>query len=258
MHKYRLVAKKGEGTFSEVLKAQCIKNGKYVAIKCMKVSGASQWGFFLGHRSVHRDTSPHTHSEFTCIMIGPFPWSVSQLQYVESFLTHLILEVNTFIQPPKFEHTRESQTRIARNVGVDLGSGYELKCLHTDIIACTLPAHETTCTVINCCCLCKHFLLIKICLCNRDTLTGCTIPHIVWCEHNQCLHFCYGEIQISLQILLQIQSALKRPPPGPTTRSAAPATRHNTAQLTSTALVGHDIFTRRCKTGYSRALHTLA
>ena len=33
---YRLVAKKGEGTFSEGLKAQCIKNGKYVAIKCMK------------------------------------------------------------------------------------------------------------------------------------------------------------------------------------------------------------------------------
>jgi serine/threonine protein kinase len=30
------VSKKGEGTFSEVLKAQCIKNGKYVAIKCMK------------------------------------------------------------------------------------------------------------------------------------------------------------------------------------------------------------------------------
>ena len=30
---YRLVAKKGEGTFSEVLKAQCIKNGKYYAIK---------------------------------------------------------------------------------------------------------------------------------------------------------------------------------------------------------------------------------
>jgi serine/threonine protein kinase len=33
---YKLVAKKGEGTFSEVLKAQCIKNGKQVAIKCMK------------------------------------------------------------------------------------------------------------------------------------------------------------------------------------------------------------------------------
>ena len=33
---YRLIGKKGEGTFSEVLKAQCIKNGKYVAIKCMK------------------------------------------------------------------------------------------------------------------------------------------------------------------------------------------------------------------------------
>ena len=36
MHKYRLIAKKGEGTFSEVLKAQSVKTGKYVAIKCMK------------------------------------------------------------------------------------------------------------------------------------------------------------------------------------------------------------------------------
>jgi renal tumor antigen len=31
-----LISKKGEGTFSEVLKAQSIKTGKYVAIKCMK------------------------------------------------------------------------------------------------------------------------------------------------------------------------------------------------------------------------------
>jgi len=38
MHKYRLISKKGEGTFSEVLKAQSIKNGKNVAIKCMKNS----------------------------------------------------------------------------------------------------------------------------------------------------------------------------------------------------------------------------
>jgi len=36
MHKYRLISKKGEGTFSEVLKAQAIKSGKHVAIKCMK------------------------------------------------------------------------------------------------------------------------------------------------------------------------------------------------------------------------------
>mmetsp|Transcript_64864 Transcript_64864/g.154877 ORF Transcript_64864/g.154877 Transcript_64864/m.154877 type:complete len:580 (+) Transcript_64864:62-1801(+) len=36
MHKYRLISKKGEGTFSEVLKAQSIKTGRYVAIKCMK------------------------------------------------------------------------------------------------------------------------------------------------------------------------------------------------------------------------------
>jgi len=31
-----LVCKKGEGTFSEVLKAKNILTGKFVAIKCMK------------------------------------------------------------------------------------------------------------------------------------------------------------------------------------------------------------------------------
>lgn len=36
MNKYRLISKKGEGTFSEVLKAQSIKTEKHVAIKCMK------------------------------------------------------------------------------------------------------------------------------------------------------------------------------------------------------------------------------
>jgi len=36
MRKYRLVAKKGEVTFSEVLKAQNVKDGRYHAIKCMK------------------------------------------------------------------------------------------------------------------------------------------------------------------------------------------------------------------------------
>eukprot|EP00700_Malawimonas_jakobiformis_P002338 EC723902.1.p1 GENE.EC723902.1~~EC723902.1.p1 ORF type:complete len:174 (+),score=20.40 EC723902.1:116-637(+) len=36
MHKYKLISKKGEGTFSEVLKAVAIKNGKYYAIKRMK------------------------------------------------------------------------------------------------------------------------------------------------------------------------------------------------------------------------------
>ena len=38
MRKYRLLAKKGEGTFSEVIKAQNIKTGTLVAIKCMKSS----------------------------------------------------------------------------------------------------------------------------------------------------------------------------------------------------------------------------
>jgi renal tumor antigen len=33
---YRLISKKGEGTFSEVVKAQMIKTNKFVAIKRMK------------------------------------------------------------------------------------------------------------------------------------------------------------------------------------------------------------------------------
>ena len=36
MKKYRLLKRKGEGTFSEVLSAQNIKSGEMVAIKCMK------------------------------------------------------------------------------------------------------------------------------------------------------------------------------------------------------------------------------
>eukprot|EP01050_Picozoa_sp_SAG11_P014772 SAG11_NODE_1853_length_4166_cov_1.872142_2_plen_155_part_00 len=36
MQKYRLVSRAGEGTFSEVFKAQSVKTGKYAAIKCMK------------------------------------------------------------------------------------------------------------------------------------------------------------------------------------------------------------------------------
>ncbi|EGR33614.1 long flagella protein lf4, putative [Ichthyophthirius multifiliis] len=36
MNQYKLISKKGEGTFSEVLKAQSLKTGNFVAIKCMK------------------------------------------------------------------------------------------------------------------------------------------------------------------------------------------------------------------------------
>jgi len=42
MQEYKLISKKGEGTFSEVLKAQSIKHGNYVAIKCMKSHFNSQ------------------------------------------------------------------------------------------------------------------------------------------------------------------------------------------------------------------------
>ena len=33
---YRLIKKQGSGTFSEVYKAQSLKTGAYVAIKCLK------------------------------------------------------------------------------------------------------------------------------------------------------------------------------------------------------------------------------
>ena len=36
MQKYRLISRQGEGTFSEVFKAQSVKTGRYTAIKCMK------------------------------------------------------------------------------------------------------------------------------------------------------------------------------------------------------------------------------
>lgn len=36
MDQYRLLSKIGEGTFSEVFKAQSLKNHKFYAIKCMK------------------------------------------------------------------------------------------------------------------------------------------------------------------------------------------------------------------------------
>jgi hypothetical protein len=34
MHKYKSLGRVGEGTFSEVIKAQSIKTGTYMAIKC--------------------------------------------------------------------------------------------------------------------------------------------------------------------------------------------------------------------------------
>jgi len=62
MHQYKLISRKGEGTFSEVLKAQSIKTGNYVAIKCMKthfnsVEQVNQ----LREIQALRKSSPHAH-----------------------------------------------------------------------------------------------------------------------------------------------------------------------------------------------------
>jgi len=54
---YRLASKKGEGTFSEVLKAKNILTGKFVAIKCMKNHYSTQ-------SQVNKNTSSHLFNTF--------------------------------------------------------------------------------------------------------------------------------------------------------------------------------------------------
>jgi len=62
MHQYKLISKKGEGTFSEVLKAQHIKTGNFVAIKCMKTHFNSiEQVNQLREIQALRKTSPHPH-----------------------------------------------------------------------------------------------------------------------------------------------------------------------------------------------------
>mmetsp|Transcript_18150 Transcript_18150/g.45309 ORF Transcript_18150/g.45309 Transcript_18150/m.45309 type:complete len:423 (-) Transcript_18150:732-2000(-) len=62
MQKYRLISKKGEGTFSEVLKAQSIKDGRCTAIKCMKsqFESAEQVNHLREIQALRR-LSPHPH-----------------------------------------------------------------------------------------------------------------------------------------------------------------------------------------------------
>ena len=59
---YRLIIKKGEGTFSEVFKAQNIQTGKYVALKCMKKPFESvEQVNNLREIQALRRLSPHPH-----------------------------------------------------------------------------------------------------------------------------------------------------------------------------------------------------
>ena len=61
MRKYRLVAKKGEGTFSEVLKAQNVKDGKYHAILSEMGGGVGLKLWTCASRIVHAtSTDPLT------------------------------------------------------------------------------------------------------------------------------------------------------------------------------------------------------
>ncbi|KAL4465914.1 hypothetical protein ABPG74_004151 [Tetrahymena malaccensis] len=62
MNQYKLLSKKGEGTFSEVLKAQSLKEGKFVAIKCMKNHFNSiEQVQRLKEIQALRKVSPHPH-----------------------------------------------------------------------------------------------------------------------------------------------------------------------------------------------------
>ncbi|CAD8190885.1 unnamed protein product [Paramecium octaurelia] len=62
MNQYKLVGKKGEGTFSEVIKSQSFKTGNYVAIKCMKNKFTSiDQVNHLREIQALRKLSPHKH-----------------------------------------------------------------------------------------------------------------------------------------------------------------------------------------------------
>lgn len=63
MHKYKFLGKKGEGTFSEVVKAQVVKTGKYVAIKRMKGNNFTSVEQVNNLREVQalRRLSPHAN-----------------------------------------------------------------------------------------------------------------------------------------------------------------------------------------------------
>lgn len=62
MQKYRLIKKQGEGTFSEVLRAQSIKTNEYMAIKCMKTKfdNVDQVNNLREIQALRR-LSPHPH-----------------------------------------------------------------------------------------------------------------------------------------------------------------------------------------------------
>eukprot|EP00970_Alexandrium_tamarense_P005318 scaffold858_cov193-Alexandrium_tamarense.AAC.16 len=62
MRKYRLISKRGEGSFSEVIKAQNTKTGTFHAIKCMKSSykSADQVNNLREIQAIKRLT-PHPH-----------------------------------------------------------------------------------------------------------------------------------------------------------------------------------------------------
>ena len=69
MHKYKSLGRVGEGTFSEVLKAQSIKTGTFMAIKCMKhgeYTNICLWG--PGQQRKHTAlTPPHPTPSPQCL-----------------------------------------------------------------------------------------------------------------------------------------------------------------------------------------------
>jgi len=107
MNQYKLISRKGEGTFSEVLKAQSLKTGNYVAIKCMKthfnsVEQVNQ----LREIQALRKTSPHPHLIKLLEILYDEPTGRLALVFelMDMNLYELIKDRKTYLAQSKVKH----------------------------------------------------------------------------------------------------------------------------------------------------------
>lgn len=92
MKKYKLICKKGEGTFSEVVKAENVESGNCYAIKCMKTS-------FDSSKQVSHCTLWHRIHSCFLYAARNYGYRMNRLQSNESIMTAqywLLLILNLF------------------------------------------------------------------------------------------------------------------------------------------------------------------
>jgi renal tumor antigen len=107
MHQYKLISRKGEGAFSEVLKAQSIKTGNYAAIKCMKthfnsVEQVNQ----LREIQALRKLAPHPHIVKLLEILYDEPTGRLALVFelMEMNMYELIKDRKTYLPEKKVKH----------------------------------------------------------------------------------------------------------------------------------------------------------